>query len=169
MKNIIEEHVILKQEMEKIDKDKLWEYYMPNDPADEETVKESLSKLGVNIPNELIELYQVLNGWDCFFQMVDLFSLSDYFSDKMNYAKTILHTILEYQEEFEINDLLPIAVSRDDIDVFVLVVGGKSFGQVIWFAGGIIERFDSIRFFLTEMLKLSKATIDNKMRKNQEE
>jgi len=86
----------------------------------------------------------------------------------MNYAKTILHTILEYQEEFEINDLLPIAVSRDDIDVFVLVVGEKSFGQVIWFAGGIIERFDSIRAFLTEMLKLSKATIDNKMRKNQE-
>ena len=87
----------------------------------------------------------------------DLFSLDDYHSDKMDYAKTLLVTELEYQDEFKINELLPIAVSRDDMDLFVLVVGGNSIGQVIWFAGGVIERFDSIKSFLSGMMGYSKA------------
>lgn len=157
MKNIIEEYANLKQRMAEVDTDKLWEYYLPNSPANQDILKDFISELCVEIPKELMELYQIANGWNCFYQMVDLFCLDDYHSDKMDYAKTLLVTELEYQDEFKINELLPIAVSRDDMDLFVIVVGGSSLGQVIWFAGGIIERFDSIKSFLSGMMGYSKA------------
>ena len=143
----------IKKRMKESDKKKIWEYYLPNMAAEEKDIKLIGEQLGIELNDEIKEFWMQANGWNCFYQMVDLFGTEDMLSEKMDYAKKLLSVNLIYQDEFTMEQLLPIALSRDDMDIFAVVISkNKDYGKVIWYAGGEIERFSSFKIFLNAMI-----------------
>ena len=148
--------------MKEEDKKGIWEYCFPNTSATEKDVILIEEQLGIEIDKEIKEFWLHANGWNCFYQMVDLFGTEDMLSEKMNHAKELLSINLLYQDEFTMDQLLPIAVSRDDMDIFASVISkNKEYGKVIWYAGGEIERFASFKTFLSEMTKYCEQNMND--------
>ena len=59
------------------------------------------------------------------------------------------------------NRLFPLAVSRDDIDLFIIVLGnGTCSGNVIWIAGGEIERFKTFSEYFKAMISYNKKNLN---------
>ena len=109
------------------------------------------------------------NGWKCFYQLVDLFGTKDFESNMMSYAKTLLNAETEFDESLQKNRdyLFPIAVSQTDNDLFVMVLAdGREYGQVIWLAGGVIERFDTFSEFFEAMIEYNKEELEDIMGEN---
>lgn len=156
MDKLINELMTLKDNMKKIDINNVFEYYSPNPPADNKKI-EMFKKHNIFDDSEILSFYQKCNGWKCFYQMVDLFGTEDYFTDKITYADVILKEVLKYQDEFTDQQVVPIAISQDDMDIFVLVKEGKCKGNIIWFAGGEIERFSSFKDFFAKMTEYCKS------------
>ena len=87
----------------------------------------------------------------------------------MAYARELLSVEMVYNEDLrEMKDyLFPIAVSRDDMDLFVMVLKkGERFGEVIWFAGGQIDKYESFTEFFLAMIEYNKLGVED-MRKNE--
>jgi hypothetical protein len=63
-------------------------------------------------------------------------------------------------ENLRREDLLPIAARRDDLDLFVLArrTAGRP-GEVIWFAGGVIERYENFDDYFSAMVDLNRDTV----------
>ena len=59
-------------------------------------------------------------------------------------------------------DLFPIAVSRDDLDLFVMVLKkGNRYGEIIWLAGGEIDRYESFTEFFKAMIEYNKLNAED--------
>ncbi len=163
-KSIIVTLVYIRQKMRKVDKDNLWEYYLPEVATTKEDIDQVQQKLHICLSDEYQNFLLYANGWSCFYQMVDLFGTKDFISDKMERALEMLSIVLEYNEElYEMKkNLFPIAISRIDIDLFVMVTKkGEMFGEVIWFAGGEIERYKSFTEFFMAMIEYNKLDAED--------
>lgn len=170
------EHQSLMKEMVKIntyrkrvDIRNLWEYYLPNLPCNCEDIRNIENQLCVKLDNDYANFLLCANGWNCFNQMIDLFGTDDLISDKMVKAKDLLFIELIHSEGLKLLEdrLLPIAVSRDDIDLFVIVLGNGEFsGNVIWLAGGVIEKFESFSEFFRTMMKYNMREINRLIKNN---
>lgn len=151
------------------DKQGMWEYHFPEAAATQEEVKELQEKLKLTLSEEYKTFLLCANGWKCFFQMVDLFGTNELISDKMEAARELLAIEMEYDPELQElkNDLLPIAMSEDDRDLFVMVLAdGEGFGEVRWLAGGEIERFRSFTEFFETMIKYNKGEAERMLANN---
>lgn len=153
----------VRDQLYKADKDELWEYHFPEVAANMSDISDIQEKLGVSFSDDYIDLLLCADGWQCFYQDVDLFGTKDYETEKFTYAKTLLNVEAEYDEELrKLKDhLLPIAVSKTDKDLFVMILKeGEDHGTVIWLAGGEIERFDSFGDFFEAMIEYNKEDLE---------
>ena len=150
---LIQQNAHILEQMERLDIERIWEYYPPNKPIPKSKIIELENKLGLTLSSEYKEFLLCANGWQCFYQMVDLFGTEDFVSEKMSEAKSRLEIERVYDNSYCYKNLLPIAVSRDDRDLFVIILDScQKFGQIIWYAGGVIEIFESFKtFFITMM------------------
>jgi|SRR6185312_537968 len=105
------------------------------------------------------------NGWRAFYQTVDLFgtgelsggSLMTYACDLLRYVEPEVLVTADLQRA----DLLPIAATRQDKDLFVLVKpGAKQSGSVVWFAGTEIQRFDGFEEYFLVMVDYNRSQIE---------
>lgn len=145
------------------DTEQLWDYYYPELAAQLEDILSLQKKLNVTLSQDYIDFLLRANGWKCFYQNVDLFGTKDFGAKNMTYAKQLLNVELEYHDSLrQIKDyLLPIAVSRTDKDLFVMVLTeGKDFGQIVWLAGGEIDRFSSFVEFFDSMMEYNQLELE---------
>lgn len=162
-KQLIEKLLTIKDEMKKIDTEAIWEYYSPELPCNDADIDVVEHTLNIKLDDEYTSFLLCANGWKCFYQAVDLFGTNELLSEKMEAAKFILDLELEYNDIlFNIKDrLLPIAHSREDKDLFVIVIGeGTNAGKVIWFAGGVIDEFESFYDFFDSMIEYERSTFE---------
>lgn len=161
--------VYVRDQLMKADKEQVWEYYWPEVAATKNELRAIQKKLNINLSKEYQDFLLHANGWECFFQNIDLFGTSDFDSNKMAYARELLSVEMVYNEDLqEMKDyLFPIAVSRDDMDLFVMVLKkGDRFGEVIWLAGGEIDKYESFTEFFLAMIEYNKLGVED-MRKNE--
>lgn len=163
------EMLMVRNELYKADKGQLWEYHYPEVAAELSEIILSQEKLQIKLSQDYIDFLLCANGWKCFYQLVDLFGTKDFEAENMSLAKMLLNTELEYDES--LNDikeyLFPIAVSRTDKDLFVMVLKeGKEYGQIIWLAGGEIERFLSFSAFFEAMIEYNKEELEDILDEN---
>lgn len=100
------------------------------------------------------------NGWPDFHQVTDLLSLEGI----RDLRKQILDSSSsdsadeELSEDvYQVTDLLPIAASGEDIDIFVMPIIDKQVqSEVIWLAGGEIDRYSSFVEFFASMIEYAK-------------
>lgn len=153
----------VRDQLYKADKDELWEYHFPEVAANMSDISDIQKKLGVSFSDDYIDFLLCADGWQCFYQDVDLFGTKDYETEKFTYAKTLLNVEAEYDKELrELGGaLLPVAVSKTDKDLFVMILKeGEDYGTVIWLAGGEIERFDSFGDFFEAMIDYNKEELE---------
>ena len=163
------EMLMIRDELYKADNGQLWEYHYPEVAAELREIQLAQEKLEIKLSQDYIDFLLCANGWKCFYQLVDLFGTKDFDAENMSLAKKLLNTELEYDES--LNDikkyLFPIAVSRTDKDLFVMVLAeGREYGQIIWLAGGEIERFLSFSDFFEAMIEYNKEELEDILDEN---
>ncbi len=154
----------LKNKLREADKNQLWEYYHPEDAAKMDEINFAQEKYKIKFCKEYIDFLLCSNGWRCFYQLVDLLGTKDFETEKMEHAKRLLSVEIQYNDALNrIKDyLFPIAASRTDKDLFVMVLKeGKEYGQIIWLAGGEIERFESFNTFFESMIGYNQEELED--------
>jgi len=156
--------ILVKQEIQKFDKEELWEYYLPEIAASEDAIIRTESLQGFSIDSNYKAFLKHADGWLRFYQSVDLFGtkeLND--SLKMNYANNILNAIEDSvldNSGFLRDQLLPIAATSIDKDLFVITKPNSlKPGIVIWFAGDEIDRFESFTEFFLAMTDYNREEL----------
>lgn len=156
--------LIVRDELYKADREGLWEYHYPEVAVQMNEIVYIQEKLKVKLSKEYINFLLCANGWKCFYQLVDLFGTKDFESEVMEYAKRLLNVELEYNDSlYKIKDFLfPVAVSRTDKDLFVMVLTeDEEYGQIIWLAGGEIDRFESFYEFFKAMIEYNREELED--------
>lgn len=146
------------------DKEQLWEYYYPEVAANTEDVESLQKRLNIRLSQDYIDFLLRADGRKRFYQDVDLFGTQDFDTEIMTYAKQLLNIELEYHDSLcQIkDDLLPVAVSRTDKDLFVMVLTeGEDFGKIVWLAGGEIDRFSSFVEFFDSMMEYNRLDLES--------
>ena len=154
--------LMVKNALDQADKEQLWEYHYPEVAAQIKEILSVQKKLNVKFSEEYTEFLQCANGWKAIYQLVDLFGTRDFDSESMEYARKLLKMEMVNDKSLDRlgGSLVPIAVSRTDKDLFVMILAeGKEYGQVIWLAGGEVERFDSFCDFFDAMIEYSKEEL----------
>jgi hypothetical protein len=155
--------VYIKQVLHDEDKFNLWPWHLPEIAATGEQLEEIEKHLGHDLDLRYRLFLQHANGWQGFYQDVDLFGTNDLLGgEKMARALMFLDTIDDVLRESNLSKdgLLPIAVSNTDIDFFVITRPNSIFpGMVIWFAGGEIERFSRFDEYFLAMADYNRQMI----------
>lgn len=136
---------LVKQKVSEVDVDGIWENTLPEVAASEEELHALEARLGYFLDSEHRAFLSHANGWRAFKHRIDIFGTSDFIDGPRAARAMELVESLEPLKElcgFDKADLLPIAVSSDDIDIMLITrPHTEKPGQVIWFAGGVIDTF----------------------------
>lgn len=153
--------VYVQNETMKLDTDQLWEYHLPEVAATEQELIAAERHLGFRLDAQYRRFLSYADGWRCFYQRVDLFGTRDLRGGLlMQEALLMLQHIdlvsLE-KEKIRVSDLLPIAYSRTQSDLFLMLKPGTvAPGTVLWFAGYEIERYPDFDDFFLAMVDYNR-------------
>lgn len=114
-----------RNKLKTLDIDELWEYELPNPPANDEDILRAESILKCKLDEAHASFLKNANGWNTVKQSIDILSTNQLIdSEEMEKANMLLTT---WEEEgvlassgFNYDELLPIAVSSYDIDLIVI-------------------------------------------------
>src|SRR5438045_3201184 len=105
----------VQNETAKLDKNGLWEYFLPKVAATEQELAESERALGFALDPRYREFLSYANGWQCFFQRVDLFGTAELLGGGATHAacSALEDVDLEVLRNRKLprSDLLPIGFS----------------------------------------------------------
>ena len=158
LKKYIKELINIRKELDILDKRNLWNYKtLPKKGITYNQINLFEDKMKKTFPIEYKHLLTLLNGWDFFWQDISLFSIDDYNDEKlMKYTWDILNVI----DTENVEKLFPIGIDKNNIDLIVIVEAGyKDEGNVIWFAGYEIERYENLAKFFKGMGDLLKEDV----------
>ena len=152
---------LVQEETAKLDIQKQWDYYLPNVAATERDLLRTETILEHPLDPRYREFLKYANGWRCFYQRVDLFGTEDLGNGvSMQMAYLLLDAIAAESlgnSRLARADLLPIAVSSTDVDLFVMTHPASSDpGIVIWFAGYEVQRFVRFDDFFLAMVDYNR-------------
>ena len=152
--------VAVHQALMRVDVDGLWEYSLPELRASEQEIADAEKRLGFRLPEQYRSFLQYANGWQCFYQDVNIFGtgellageLHDQAEELLEVAKEVLPPL-----DYDLDCFFPIAASMTQIDLFVIgKVGSLWEGQVIWIAGDIIDEYESFLEYFRSMVAYNK-------------
>ena len=160
----IAEMVLVKQRLEEVDADNLWEHKPPGAAADEEALEQIEAALGMRLDPEYRDFLRHVGGWPAFYQAVDLFGPGELLGSPQFAAARRALLSMEDEAPAECGEaahnLLPIAAAGEDLDLF-LIAGpeAQSPGRVCWYAGGLIETFPSFTAYFLAMVDYNRDEI----------
>lgn len=130
-------------------------WHLPNVAASNHMVSKAEESLGVIFPTDYRQFLQHADGWPGFFISVDLFGTSDFLSARSGEVKQRA-PISAFVERcgLLLQHVVPIGASEIEPDVFLLVGSQSSdmAGQVLWWANGEVQRFESFAAFFEAMV-----------------
>ncbi|WP_411072294.1 hypothetical protein [Streptomyces sp. cmx-4-25] len=141
------------------DVEELWSFEEPRPPAGPGRLREVVQSLGHELDCEHVAFLLEADGWPAFMQDVDLFGTEELLGSPA--LETAMSLVAALEPEaldragLDRDSLLPIAASTTTIDFFVMPVKPGSppvAAQVIWLAGGEVERYTSFADFFRHMI-----------------
>lgn len=146
-----------KQALHRTDKEELWPWHLPEVAATEDELATTEDELGFSIDPEYRDFLRHANGWKGFFHDIDLFGTFELKNVTKNTKVSKILKGMGYslaRTNVSRDAIFPIGVSRNDIDLFTIVRHSlNQSGEVIWFAGGEIDRFQSFTDFFLAMIE----------------
>ncbi|WP_211841568.1 SMI1/KNR4 family protein [Rudaeicoccus suwonensis] len=157
--------VLVKQALSEVDTKKLWYFRLPRIAASEETLRRVEAHLGESLDPQYREFLLHADGWPTFYQVVDLFGSGDLLgggaalrgAEMLSYVEDVALAASGLRRE----DLLPIAVSASDLDLFVMLTKSSTIpGTVIWFAGSEVDRFPNFSEYFLAMTDYNREEVN---------
>jgi hypothetical protein len=133
--------------------------------ASENEITATERELGFQLNSAYRQFLRYANGWQCFYQYVDILGTAGLVGGPvMDAARSQLEAIepeiFAENTGFEIADVLPVAASAEQSDMFLLgLPWSREPGVVIWFAGYLIERFPNFDEFYLSMLDYNRYQV----------
>lgn len=153
----------VKQQIKNVDLRGLWPFHSPQPAAAEEQLRQVELQLGEPLDPLYRAFLSNANGWTGFFQRVDLFGSSDLCGGPRKLrALGLLKSIEDFGDltGHSESDVSPIAVSQDDIDLFVLTkTQSEKNGEVLWLAGGLIDTFLNFDEYFLAMVDYNRREV----------
>ena len=151
---------LVKQKVSEVDANRLWKYYLPEVAASEPSIDAGEKRLGIRLDPEHRAFLKHADGWKAFFHAVDVFGVQDLVEGPRHERAIRLLESLEDLKPlcgFDREELLPIAVSATDIDLFVISKADSDRpGVVLWLAGQLIDRFPSFAEWFLAMVDYNR-------------
>jgi len=136
---------LVKQKIAEVDVDGIWENTLPEVAASEDQLLLLERRLGYGLDPQFRAFLRHANGWRAFKNYIDVFGAEDFVGGPRAERAAELVESLEPLEQLcglGRQDVLPIAVSSNDIDVMLMTrPRTEAPGKVLWFAGGLVETF----------------------------
>lgn len=157
----------IRQETAKLDKLNLWEYHSPRVGATVQEMAAAEAHLGHPLDPRYRDFLSCANGWECFYQRVNLFGTAELLGGGlMGAAREMLGEILPEatgKAGLAEPELLPIAASLTDIDMFVMThaSGAGKCGSVLWLAGYDIEQYGSFDDVFCAIVELNRGEYES--------
>lgn len=151
---------LVKQKLAQVDVDHLWENTLPEVAASKEQLESLERRIGYSLHPMHREFLLHANGWRAFKSQIDVLSVEDLIDGDR--AVRVLDLIESLEPLVNIcglqkNDLMPIAVSSSDIDVFMIAGPHTEVaGKVFWFAGGLVDTFENFDEWFLAMVEYIK-------------
>lgn len=161
----IAELVTVKQRLGEVGRGNVWEIRFPAVAAEEAHVVDVEGELGEKLNSQYREFLLHADGWPAFYQAVDLLGTGDLSggSDRGTRARNTLSYIEDAAlEESGLRraDLIPIAVSSTDQDLFVILRESSTTpGVVVWFAGAEVDRFPTFSEYFLAMIDYNRNEV----------
>jgi len=163
-KQVIVDLVLLKQKLAEVDTEGLWEHHLPAVAATEAELASVEAHMGESLAPSHRDFLLHAYGWSAVHQTVDLFGSAD-----LRGGPRFVHAteMLGYVEDEVLDagnlrraDLLPIAASPVDLELFVITRRSAATpGVVVWFAGAEIDRFPTFDEYMLAMLDYTRLEI----------
>jgi hypothetical protein len=140
-------------------------HHLPNVAATEEQLRLVEAFIREPLDAQYRAFLAAAGGWRGFYHTSDLFgpeelmgnSLGSYAAEKLSWVEPVALDEAGLRRE----DLLPIAATRVDLDLFVVTrQSAKNPGQVIWIAGGVVARFTDFVHYFDAMVDFNRDTIE---------
>lgn len=155
---------LVKQKVAEVDAAALWLHPFPEVAASETDIIALEKFLGTPLDSKLRSFLLHANGWRSLFHSIDVFSVSDFRDgERKHRAEDILESLEDTHDlcEFRPDELMPFAVSTDDIDVFVISKEeSPAPGRVLWFAGGLVDSFPNFEEWFLAMVDYNREQYD---------
>jgi len=158
--------VLVKQKLAEVDTRGLWEHRLPAVAATEAKLRTVEAHIGEALDPSYRAFLLHADGWPAFYQTIDLFGSDDLMGGpRFEHAVEMLNYVED--EVFIVSglvrgDLLPIAASQADLDLFVIARGSATRpGVVVWLAGYEIDRFPSFDEYMLAMVDYNRLEVQN--------
>lgn len=156
----------VQNETAKLDKHKLWDYFLPKVAATGQELAKADAVLGYPLDSRYREFLSYANGWRCFLQRVDLFGADELRgAGAMKEAYRALEDIDPdsfAKSDVLKSDLLPIGYSNKQSDMFVMLRPESSnAGTIIWLAGYEIERYRTFDDFFLAIVDYNRLRFES--------
>ena len=164
--------VLVKQKVMELDVRGLWPHHLPNVAATEDRLRAVEQHVGHPLDPSYRAFLGYADGWEGFYQTVDLFGTADLLGSlRISHALSLLEAMDEsviQQSGFSRKELSPIAVTLVDRDLFVMSRPfSSSPGVVLWFAGELIDRFPNFDEYFLAMADHNRLEAQNLERDRQ--
>lgn len=151
------------QQIRQLDAKKLWSHELPRVPATAERVLEVENAIGPLDPSYREFLF-FADGWERFYQWVDLFGTSDLMGEAFQRALDRLHELegVLVSEGVSLANTLPIAMTglegvNDVPDLFLIVNAPDGpAGRVLWLSSEVVDRFKDFEEFFASMTEYNR-------------
>jgi hypothetical protein len=146
-----------KQAVADADTSGLWRHTFPRLAASSQSLEQVESVLGENLDPLYRSFLEHAGGWPSFYQAIDLFGPAELTGGpEHDRAEALLR---EFPEDhlaklgLRRGDVRPIAASRDDIDVFVMVRPAlPTHGVILWLAADVVDQFENFAAFFSAII-----------------
>jgi hypothetical protein len=151
------------QQIRQLDAKKLWSHELPRVPATPERVREVESAIGP-LDSSYREFLLFADGWERFYQWVDLFGTSDLMGQAFQRASDRVHELegVLDREGVSLANALPIAMTgpggvNDSPDLFLIAtVPDGSAGRVLWLSSEVVDTFKDFEEFFASMTEYNR-------------
>lgn len=152
----IERMIAAKRLAEENDQEGLARFAPPRTPADPSALRAAIDRAGGALDDQYAEFLRHADGWPRLLHSYDLFGTTELFEQEFDAAVDLLieleDDVLEDAGVATSDELFPIGASAVAVDVFATVTSAPSPRPVIWFAGDVVERFESFEAFFQYMI-----------------
>ena len=153
---LIQRMVAAKRLAAENDQEGLARFAPPRVPADPLSLRAAIDRAGGALDDQYAEFLRYADGWPGLMHSFDLFGTTELFEQEFDTAVDLLveleDDVLEDAGVATSDELFPIGASAVAIDIFATVTSALSPRPVIWFAGDVVERFESFEAFFQYMI-----------------
>jgi hypothetical protein len=154
------------QQIRQLDAKKLWNHELPRVPATPERVREVENAIGP-LDASYREFLLFADGWERFYQWVDLFGTSDLMGEAFQRASDRVHELERelVSEGVSLANTLPIAMTgpegvNDAPDLFLIVnAPDGSAGRVLWLSSEVVDTFKDFEEFFASMTEYNRLEV----------